>query len=125
MADPANAPVRILFADHAPFVGGAATAMLDLVAHLDRTRGIAWYTLSMPRLNAPAPLMPVCWLSAALLIDSRDPLTLAAAVRSVLTDSTLALDLRRRGLAHARLFTWERCARETLTVYHRLVDSAP
>ena len=60
---------------------------------------------------------------AAVLIDPHNPATLSAAIRSVLTQPELAASLRQRGLQRARLFTWERCARETLAVYRRLIDS--
>ncbi|HLF28883.1 MAG TPA: glycosyltransferase family 4 protein [Anaerolineae bacterium] len=78
-------PARIAFVDHAPFVGGAETVLLDLVSHLDRARfdplvflparsplvphldtcGIHWCDLPLPRLNVRSPFTPFHWLSAA------------------------------------------------------------
>lgn len=60
---------------------------------------------------------------AAILIDPRDPLTLAEAIHSVLSDPERAADLRRRGLERAKIFTWERCARETLVVYQQIAQT--
>jgi glycosyltransferase involved in cell wall biosynthesis len=52
-----------------------------------------------------------------------DPLSIvdmAACMRSVLVDSNLSQRLREAGIARAREFSWERCARETLQVLMRV-----
>ncbi|HEY3768611.1 MAG TPA: glycosyltransferase family 1 protein [Candidatus Angelobacter sp.] len=52
-----------------------------------------------------------------------DPLSIvdmAACIRSVLVDSNLSQRLREAGIARAREFSWERCARETLQVLMRV-----
>ena len=54
---------------------------------------------------------------AALLVDPRSDGDLAAALRSLLDDEELRARLRAAGPARARLFSWERTARETLAVY--------
>jgi glycosyltransferase involved in cell wall biosynthesis len=54
---------------------------------------------------------------AALLVDARRPAELAEAIWSVLTEPALRSRLATRGRARARLFTWDRMARETLAVY--------
>ena len=54
---------------------------------------------------------------AAILVDPLDVDAIADAIGRVLTKQDLADDLRNRGLARARLFTWERTARETLAAY--------
>ncbi len=54
---------------------------------------------------------------AALLVDPDRPEELAAAVRRVLSDESLACELRERGRARAATFTWERTARATLAAY--------
>lgn len=51
---------------------------------------------------------------AGLLVDPTDEAALAAALERVCGDAALRAGLRQRGLARARLFSWERCARETL-----------
>jgi glycosyltransferase involved in cell wall biosynthesis len=58
---------------------------------------------------------------AALLFDPRDEAAIATAVVRLLSDPALAEDLRARGLARAREFTWERTARLTLESYERAV----
>lgn len=58
---------------------------------------------------------------AALLVDPHDESALAAAMQRVLDDAALRSSLRDRGLERARLFSWERCARETLAAYDEIV----
>jgi glycosyltransferase involved in cell wall biosynthesis len=58
---------------------------------------------------------------AGLLVDPDQVETLAAAVRRVLNEPALAEDLRERGLARSRKFTWDRTARETRDVYREVV----
>lgn len=51
---------------------------------------------------------------AGLLVDPTDEAALANALARVADDADLRTELRARGLARAKLFSWERCARETL-----------
>jgi glycosyltransferase involved in cell wall biosynthesis len=54
---------------------------------------------------------------AGLLVDPLDIGAFSAAMLKVLTSPQLAHDLRARGFANARRFSWERAAVETLSVY--------
>lgn len=58
---------------------------------------------------------------AALYADPGDPAAFAAALARVLDTPSLAAELRELGHARARLFTWERTARETLAVYRQMM----
>ncbi len=58
---------------------------------------------------------------AGLLVDPQDSAQIAAALRRILTDETLAGHLRQAGLAQARQFSWDRCARETVAVYRQVL----
>ena len=53
---------------------------------------------------------------AALRVDPSDPEAIAAASRRVLDDSGLASRLSEHGLARSSMFSWDRCARQTLDV---------
>jgi len=53
---------------------------------------------------------------AAIRVDPGDVEALAAQLRRVIGDAGLRADLARRGLAHARAFTWDRTARGVLSV---------
>jgi glycosyltransferase involved in cell wall biosynthesis len=58
---------------------------------------------------------------AGVVADARDPEAFAAALARVLDDRPLQADLRARGLARAREFSWDKCAAATLAVYHEVV----
>jgi glycosyltransferase involved in cell wall biosynthesis len=53
---------------------------------------------------------------AAYFFDPYSPENIAEGINRVLTDVHLREDLKIRGLARARDFSWKRCARETWEV---------
>jgi glycosyltransferase involved in cell wall biosynthesis len=55
---------------------------------------------------------------AALLVPPNDLEQLAVALRDVVVSAELRASLREQGLVQAKKFSWDRCARETLAVYH-------
>jgi glycosyltransferase involved in cell wall biosynthesis len=57
---------------------------------------------------------------AALLVDPRDADQLCDSMERILRDKRLHATLRRRGLARAKGFSWERAARETVEVYQEV-----
>ncbi|MCE5307548.1 MAG: glycosyltransferase family 4 protein [Acidobacteriales bacterium] len=59
---------------------------------------------------------------AAVLVDARDAQNMASGIAEVLADETLRSKLSTRGLARAANFSWERCARETVTAYERIFN---
>lgn len=62
----------------------------------------------------------------ALLVDARDEAGLADALHQVIEDESMRDDLRARGLAHARRFTWEAAAASQLAAYELAVlETAP
>lgn len=75
-----------------------------------------------PVVCAKATSLPEITGEAALLHEPRDAQQLAEQIRRVLSDRSLADDLRRHGRERARLFTWERTARETLAVYQQVLS---
>jgi glycosyltransferase involved in cell wall biosynthesis len=60
---------------------------------------------------------------AGLTVDPFDPGDMAGALEKVWTDDALREDLARKCLDRARLFTWERCAEQTLQVLNSLDKS--
>jgi alpha-1,3-rhamnosyl/mannosyltransferase len=62
---------------------------------------------------------------AALLVDPEDVQALAGAIERIWRDHALRADLRARGLARAREFSWHRTARLTLDVYRDVLETAP
>jgi glycosyltransferase involved in cell wall biosynthesis len=59
---------------------------------------------------------------AGLLVNADDPEDIAGALGRVLTDESLRARMRERGLAQAARFTWDRAARETLSVYRNVLS---
>jgi glycosyltransferase involved in cell wall biosynthesis len=69
--------------------------------------------------------IPVCEEVAGDAAAYFDPLAvedIAAAVRSLVHDQRLSLELVSRGLARAREFTWAKAARKTIEVYRKALE---
>jgi glycosyltransferase involved in cell wall biosynthesis len=60
---------------------------------------------------------------AALQVSPLDVEALADAMERLLRDDSLRSDLRERGLKRAAQFSWEKAARQTVEVYHRVVEA--
>jgi glycosyltransferase involved in cell wall biosynthesis len=73
-----------------------------------------------PVVVSTAGSLPEVTGDAAVHVPPGDPSALAGALASVLEDDRARHELRRRGLARAAEFTWERTARETLAVWASL-----
>lgn len=75
-----------------------------------------------PVITSNVASLPEVAGDAAILIDPYKSDAIAAAMHRVLSDSTLAADLRERGMARASQFSWEHTARATLAVYQQIVQ---
>ena len=73
-----------------------------------------------PVVTSNITCMPEIAGEAGILIDPYDVNSLADGMYRILTDSQLRQNLRKKGLERAKLFSWEKCARETLEVYEEL-----
>lgn len=71
----------------------------------------------IPVVCSNASSLPEVVGEAGMLLPPDDVRGWAEALTRLLTDSALHADLRARGLARARQFTWETAARKTLEVY--------
>jgi glycosyltransferase involved in cell wall biosynthesis len=60
---------------------------------------------------------------AAVLVDPYDPDAIAEGIRQVLTDEQLRRELRRKGLARARQFSWEDSVRRVREIYLEVVEA--
>ncbi|WP_298815698.1 glycosyltransferase family 1 protein [Chloroflexus sp.] len=69
-----------------------------------------------PVITSAISSLPEVAGDAALLVDPRDTHAIAAAIMRLSDDPNLRAELRARGLARARQFTWEACAQRTLEV---------
>jgi glycosyltransferase involved in cell wall biosynthesis len=59
---------------------------------------------------------------AAVYFDPSDPASMQHALETTLFDKNLLDDLKKRGLERQSMFSWVRCANETLAVYNSLIQ---
>lgn len=59
---------------------------------------------------------------AALIVDPDDEPQLTDALERVLSDPQLRSDLKQKGFDRVKEFSWQRCARETLAIYRRVLN---
>ncbi|HEY8259120.1 MAG TPA: glycosyltransferase family 1 protein [Gemmatimonadales bacterium] len=70
-----------------------------------------------PVITTNVSSMPEVAGDAAILVAPDDVAGLASALVRAAADHTLRADLACKGLMRAKMFSWERCARETIAVY--------
>jgi len=68
----------------------------------------------VPVITSNTSSLPEVTGDAGLMIDPYDIDELAWAMEEVLTDKNLSEELSRRGLERAKMFSWDKCASETL-----------
>lgn len=73
-----------------------------------------------PVITSNVSSMPEVAGDAALLVDPASVDEMASALVRLLTDEALRQDLRARGLARSREFSWQRVARDTVSVYRQV-----
>ncbi len=78
-----------------------------------------------PAIVSNTSSLPEVCGDAALQVNPLDVEAIAGAIDRILSDHDLADDLRRRGLARAEQFTWERAAREVLRAYEQVLSRGP
>lgn len=70
-----------------------------------------------PVITSNTSSLPEVVGDAAILVDPTDVEAIAEAMERLLSDPELRRQLREAGMARARLFSWERTARETVAAY--------
>ncbi len=61
--------------------------------------------------------------NAALYIDGADSAELAEKIKELITNKKLQNILRKKGLQQAKKFTWKKCAKETINVYNKILQT--
>jgi len=59
---------------------------------------------------------------AGILVDPRDVDSWTGAMKDVLSNKDVEVNLRERGLVKAAGFSWEQCAGETIKVYQDIIS---
>jgi glycosyltransferase involved in cell wall biosynthesis len=77
-----------------------------------------------PVLVSKAASLPEVVGDAALFVDPEDVDSIADGMARLLTDDALAKDLRTRGPARARLFSWDRTARQVQAILRAVTGQA-
>jgi glycosyltransferase involved in cell wall biosynthesis len=75
-----------------------------------------------PVVTSNVSSLPEVTGDAALLVNPTETAEIADAVRRVLTDPALHAELRARGLARARQFSWERSVRQIREIYLEVAE---
>jgi len=110
-------------------------SMPELYSAVDCLLFPSWYEgFGLPPLEAMACGIPVVASDAAslpevvghaaLMAPPGDVHGLTAAVRLLLEDPNRRAEQVAKGINHARKFTWERTARETIAVYERVLTNS-
>jgi glycosyltransferase involved in cell wall biosynthesis len=76
----------------------------------------------LPVLTSNRSALPEVAGEAALLVDAMDIESISTALNRLIEDETLRKELSRKGSERSKLFTWERAATETWTVYLELLS---
>ena len=77
-----------------------------------------------PVVAADRSALPEICADSALLVDPFDTAEIAGGIRRLLHDQGLRQSLTESGKKRARLFTWQRCARETLAFLRAIRDNS-
>ena len=75
-----------------------------------------------PVITSNTSSLPEVVGDAGIMVDPYDVDGLADAMHEVLTNDGLREDMIKRGLKRAKMFSWEKCAKETLRVYLSLME---
>ncbi len=76
--------------------------------------------LGVPVVTSNTSALPEIAGEAALLVDPKSPDEIAKAIYKLIEDEDFKDRLVRKGLKQAKKFSWEKCAKETLTVLESL-----
>ncbi|MBI3537600.1 MAG: glycosyltransferase family 4 protein, partial [Chloroflexi bacterium] len=75
-----------------------------------------------PVIASNASALPEILGDAALYVNPTNTADIAIGIERVLSNRELRDELRAKGIAHARKYSWERAARETLAVYEQVAS---
>jgi glycosyltransferase involved in cell wall biosynthesis len=124
---PARDRISILgYVSHSELAGWYSRAMIFAFPSLDEGFGmpvLEAMAAGTPVITSARSALPEVAGDAAVLVDPADTEALGVALRQLAGKEDLRRDLAWRGMARARLFTWEKAARETWDLYREVLGS--
>ena len=78
----------------------------------------------VPVVTSNSSSLPEVVSDAGIMVDPYDSAALANAIDQVLSDEMLRTTLIKRGLERVKLFSWQKCAEETVAVYEEAYKKA-
>jgi glycosyltransferase involved in cell wall biosynthesis len=99
----------------------------DLLLYPSRLEGFGLpvleaFACGVPVVTSNTTSLPEVAGNAALLVNPEDPQSIAEAVKKTMENPRLRRQLVQRGLKRAKMFTWEKTAKKTLTIYESLLN---
>lgn len=76
----------------------------------------------VPVITSNRTSLPEVVGDAGIMVDPDDVDTMQERLRQLLEDRTFADELGQRGLVRSQTFSWDRCARETFSVYRKVMQ---
>jgi glycosyltransferase involved in cell wall biosynthesis len=76
----------------------------------------------IPVLSSNSPAMPEILGDAAIYFDPYNPLDLTEKIKMLLKNNKIRQDLITKGYRRAALFSWQKCALETLKYFERIIE---
>jgi glycosyltransferase involved in cell wall biosynthesis len=112
-------------ADVAPFFAAADVFVLPSVVRSEAFGIVQLEAMASgtPVVTSNVSSLPEVAGNAALLVDPLDPEMIGDAIYRVLTDDGLRCDLRQKGLARARQFSWEQSVQRVRQIYNEVAAS--
>ncbi len=83
------------------------------------------FAAQCPVIASNTTSLPEVTGNAAWAVDPLDAPSISAAMLDVLSNEALRIERVEIGLERARQFTWQECARQTLTVYRKVLAAHP
>lgn len=80
-------------------------------------------TVGCPVITSNISSLPEVGGSAAILINPHNAVDIGLAIRKIKNNEKLRLKLKDESVQQAKIFSWEKAARETLEVYKEIVNS--
>lgn len=80
------------------------------------------FAAKVPVITSNTTSLPEVTGDAAIAINPLDADAISKAMLQVMNDQELVLQLKLKGLARAKEFTWENCAQETMGIYQRMLS---